>query len=172
MKKVLVMMVIVSVAGAVVGTGQPAHALTMCAANWLNSWRATSPETLEGPGWPACCAFARNSQTGSWAVGSTRGGAGAQSVTGISFCSTSAGGTATGNVACPGASSQRCRPEPVITNGQFCWCKMTSPAVGGSWVFRFDFFGSAADCSTFCAHNCADNVRTNATFRAAVLAVP
>ena len=137
---------------------------------WLDSWR-TATSTLPGSTWESCCAFTQGTQSGTWSVGSTHGGAGAQSVTGISQCSTSAGGTATGNVACPGASGQRCRPRPASADGRYCWCRMTSPAVGGSWVF-LDSNSSAATCATHCALSCASSVQGSASFRAAVLAVP
>jgi hypothetical protein len=44
---------------------------------------------------------------------------------------------------------------------------MTAPRVG-AWVFGHDLV-SASGCSTYCARNCAIDVRSYADFRAAVL---
>ena len=85
-------------------------------------------------------------------------------------------GTNTGTFAQPGTPLGTC----VHGSGAHCWCRLNSVQgpgsgwynpVGGSWVFQGDY-GSAASCASSCALNCAFYVLSNASFRAAVLAVP
>jgi hypothetical protein len=57
--------------------------------------------------------------------------------------------------------------------GTNCWCKMTGPVVGASWVF-YHTYGSNADCFAVCAINCAVCVRLGSIYscsRTALLAV-
>ena len=168
MKKILVMVMVL--AWAVSGTGRSAHALTMCAANWLDAWRETTPVFLLG----ANMAYTAASQNGTWAVGAVRGGMGPQSVTGISRCSSTTGvNTAAGNFTCtaPNSDTHVCRNQPPVPqNGGNCWCRMISPNVGTSWVFQSAFSESA--CASNCVSQCANSLNSTPAFRAAVLAVP
>ncbi|MCQ2582209.1 MAG: hypothetical protein MJ170_04540 [Alphaproteobacteria bacterium] len=50
--------------------------------------------------------------------------------------------------------------------GQYCWCKMTEPAVS-RWVFRINR-GDAASCAYDCADHCAFGVQLNNGFRPGV----
>ncbi|MCQ2581451.1 MAG: hypothetical protein MJ170_00515 [Alphaproteobacteria bacterium] len=50
--------------------------------------------------------------------------------------------------------------------GQYCWCKMTFPAVS-RWVFYIDR-ASAAACAFYCADHCGDGFRVYSGFRSAM----
>ncbi len=50
--------------------------------------------------------------------------------------------------------------------GQYCWCKMTEPAVS-RWVFRYGH-NYAAGCAYGCADDCGRNVQTISGFRSGV----
>ena len=91
------------------------------------------------------------------------------SVEGIHMCSATSGTFGqTGN---PGSYS-----------GSYCWCKMTkldgNSCPGASWVYQGDSDASysatvcAGDIYQNCAKKCVEDVQGNATFRAAVLALP
>ena len=49
------------------------------------------------------------------------------------------------------------------TNGLYCWCKMTHPAVS-LWVFN-NSYSSADVCAGHCAYNCGYNARYNSALR-------
>jgi hypothetical protein len=57
-----------------------------------------------------------------------------------------------------------------------CFCKMTSPNLGGAWVFLLDDNQSAAHCAYYCADRCARCVLTgnygSSCDRSAVLELP
>ncbi|MCQ2581629.1 MAG: hypothetical protein MJ170_01455 [Alphaproteobacteria bacterium] len=50
--------------------------------------------------------------------------------------------------------------------GQYCWCKMTFPAVS-RWVFYNDL-GDAANCAGGCAYSCGGYVQNGSYFRTSV----
>ncbi|MDR1071816.1 MAG: hypothetical protein LBL21_04195, partial [Rickettsiales bacterium] len=55
-----------------------------------------------------------------------------------------------------------------------CWCRMTSPNLGASWVFNYAA-SSAAYCAYGCAGYCAHCVQSGVSSscsRSAVLALP
>jgi hypothetical protein len=112
--------------------------------NIYNSWDGSN------------CSFTNysyvNGTSGTWTMGSAD--TACNQVRGESQCATNEGVYAV-------------RGTPAGTSGQYCWCRMTEPRVG-AWVFRNDY-DSASYCSTDCAGNCADYVRSNADLRAAVL---
>jgi hypothetical protein len=60
------------------------------------------------------------------------------------------------------------------SNNRNCFCRMTAPNLGASWVFLIDY-GSAANCAQNCAYLCASCVQggsSNSCSRSAVLALP
>ena len=160
MKKILVMVMV----GAVLWTEQPAHALTMCATNWLDAWRtATNTQIQAGATIQQGRAFTRQGVNGTWVVGSSHGGAGRQSVSGISQCTTVEGATNPFST-----HSEFTLGQAPASGGVFCWCRMTSPALGSTWVF----ITTDPACATHCASHCANGVQNNTAFRTAVLATP
>ena len=50
------------------------------------------------------------------------------------------------------------------TNGKYCWCKMTHPAVS-KWAF-YNNYGSASNCAARCANGCGYYVQVNSGLRA------
>ncbi|MBR5354774.1 MAG: hypothetical protein IK122_01440, partial [Alphaproteobacteria bacterium] len=44
--------------------------------------------------------------------------------------------------------------------GGGCWCKITSPAAGGKWIFASN---QSAQCSNKCSFICANNMKGTAT---------
>ena len=129
----------------------PEHisASMLCQHDWLADWRNHSGMLPN-----ARVASTNSSRSGAWAVGADIGGAGQQSVVGISMCTAIAG------------HSGDFRPD-----GAQCWCKMTSPTVGANWVRHIDFGADPNDCHINCAQLCADGVRSGG-IRSAVLDVP
>ncbi|MDR2268755.1 MAG: hypothetical protein LBD94_01055, partial [Rickettsiales bacterium] len=76
-----------------------------------------------------------------------------------------------------GACTTTSRPSTTTTNADYnraCWCRMTSPDLGESWVFLHDW-GSASFCAYICAGYCAVCVQNGTSVscsRAAVLSLP
>ena len=57
--------------------------------------------------------------------------------------------------------------SPVVggeTNGQYCWCKMTHPALS-LWAFSYGY-GSASNCAATCAHDCGGRAQDISALRA------
>ncbi|MCQ2581576.1 MAG: hypothetical protein MJ170_01170 [Alphaproteobacteria bacterium] len=84
-------------------------------------------------------------------------------VTGIASCNST-----------PGSTEGETTTEEFSqsSEGQYCWCKMTSPAVS-PWVFTSEFSAySSGSANTNCANNCANRcgirVRTTEAFRSSV----
>ena len=50
------------------------------------------------------------------------------------------------------------------TNGEYCWCKMTHPAVS-LWAFTYSS-SSASVCASYCALNCGYGVQNDSSLRA------
>ncbi|MDR1071875.1 MAG: hypothetical protein LBL21_04505, partial [Rickettsiales bacterium] len=66
-------------------------------------------------------------------------------------------------------------PSSTLANNKNCWCRMTSPHVGASWVFLYGALGTAAYCAYYCAYHCAGCVlygSSTSCSRSAVLALP
>ena len=78
-------------------------------------------------------------------------------VTGIATCNTTSGSWGT---AYPQYNFEQ------GTEGQYCWCRMLSPA-RSAWVGDY---GSAAACAANCAYNCGLYVRYDAAFRRGMFA--
>jgi hypothetical protein len=112
-----------------------------------------------------------NGGIGTWSVTSDQGSAGVyHTVSGQSFCSSNNGsGTYTNGT--PDFDSA------ASSSNKYCWCRMTAPNLGASWVFQFDFLSisTAASCALNCAFGCTDCVLYGENWlcrRAAVLALP
>ena len=150
--KTRILLTTFTIAIAASATPDTAHTSMMCQHDWLAVWRnaaslaeattANSPTTFTG-----------GSRVGSWAISSTTGGAGRQSINGISVCDAAPA---------PSPSSG--------TEGPNCWCRMMSPMIG-SWVLIQSSEWIGAGCTQSCASFCALRVRDNATLRASILAI-
>jgi hypothetical protein len=103
---------------------------------------------------------------GTWAVTSDEGSTGVyHTVSGTSFCGNTTSGTYTNGA--PSCSVTG-------TNNVNCWCRMTSPNLGGSWVFLYAdsaAFSCAGSCAYYCAH-CVQDGASNSCSRAAVMELP
>lgn len=103
-----------------------------------------------------------NGASGTWSVKFYYG-----TISGISQCSTigpenNAWGYYTGILAAD--------PEEIeaSTSGQYCYCKMTSPAINDSpWVFLFDR-GNTGYCGSNCAIRCGYHIANESAFRASI----
>lgn len=78
-------------------------------------------------------------------------------VTGIATCNTTSGSWGT---AYPQYNFEQ------GTEGQYCWCKMLSPA-RSAWGSNYAY-SSASDCAADCAYNCSSSVRYYADYRGGV----
>ncbi|MDR2269092.1 MAG: hypothetical protein LBD94_02815 [Rickettsiales bacterium] len=170
MKKIIITFMIMTM------TLSSAHALKLCQLEWLGAWRTKpSSETLQN----SRRAFSRNydstPDSGTWSVTSDESSTDVyHTVTGMSFCSSTNSGTYT-----DGSPSY---DTSTVSNNTNCWCRMTSPNLGGSWVF-LDVYGSASSCASNCAILCANHCAANCAYcvpygtnascsRAAVLSLP
>ena len=161
MKKILLK--ITTVATVTMMTSLSAHALTMCAANWLESgWRNSHPEILEN----AYTTYTIQGPHGTWAVSSTRGGMGRQSISGISQCTTVAGAYGSAR------SANFASGDAGAAGGPNCWCRMTAPQVGVLWV-AFGSLGTTGNvtCVGNCAQHCASVVIYDPPLRLSILSV-
>ncbi len=84
-------------------------------------------------------------------------------VTGIASCNST-----------PGSTEGETTTEEFSqsSEGQYCWCKMTSPSAS-LWVFAYEFSayssGSAnTNCANNCTYRCGVRVKSTAAFRSAV----
>jgi len=131
---------------------------------WLAAWRAHGSFNAGGGGTglgqSMAQAYTQHSPGGHWSVTAGAGAvAGRQTVSGISLCTADVSG---GN---PGWN---------ISHGNNCWCQMTAPLVGQSWVFVLTLT-NANSCAHVCAQRCARciwNGSQDSCTRAALLALP
>ena len=123
--------------------------------DWLAAWRDEPGKigTWIGFSGHGCCTWGEG-QTSAWSITGTVGNHGSQTVAGESRCSNTSGTHAN-----PG--------NPSTTNGQYCWCKMTSPREG-SWFFHYPGV-SSSNCSEYCASNCVANIHNTQRVRKAFL---
>jgi hypothetical protein len=153
-----------------------AHAIKLCQLDWLAAWRDLDPSTYlsnyrysySRGNYENGNPLYGNGGIGTWAVTSDQGSTGVyHTVSGQSFCSSNSGsGTYTGGS--PSFDST------TSSNNKNCWCRMTSPNLGASWVFNYAIL-SAADCSHGCAYICAFCVQGGTAYlctRSALLALP
>jgi hypothetical protein len=156
-------------AAALISSVCGAHAIKLCQLDWLNAWKNLGNSTALS-GMISHSQGNRNDTgnggIGRWAVTSAQGGAGAyHTVSGESFCSSASGGAYTyGNPSFADSPS----------NNKNCWCRMSAPNLGASWVFLFSN-SVAADCATYCAPSCAECVSkgtSGSCARSSLLALP
>lgn len=84
---------------------------------------------------------------------------GGVSIQGVAFCGSQNGGST-------GATTDAVTTSTTSDNNKYCWCKMVSPAVS-RWVFD-RAITSAGSCADNCAHLCAADARSIASFRSAL----
>ncbi|MDR1071286.1 MAG: hypothetical protein LBL21_01425 [Rickettsiales bacterium] len=140
-----------------------AHAIKLCQLDWFAAWQNANG-TLSDSSYKYTTSWT-DGAPGIWAVTSDQGSGGVKhSVSGASTCSNSS--TA---------------PNSISTGNQddegWCWCLMTSPHLGASWVLYGNTGGPypAFSCSNACARLCATCVQAGSSgscTRAAVLALP
>jgi hypothetical protein len=164
MKHAKFMVSVIALASIVCG----ARAIKLCQLDWLNAWKNAS----------GILPHSRRSYTqgnydttgngsGRWAVTSDQGSTGVyHTVSGESLCSDTNSGTYTNGS--PSLSS-------TTTNNGYCWCRMSTPNLGASWVFVNTASGSAAACAHYCAYGCAvcfDSGSYGSCARSVVLTLP
>ncbi|MDR1071981.1 MAG: hypothetical protein LBL21_05055 [Rickettsiales bacterium] len=75
---------------------------------------------------------------------------------------------------CNSSTASGTNQSSALADNKNCWCRMTTPNLGASWVFYYAS-SSAASCAYDCAGSCAYCVRygaNNSCSRSAVLALP
>ncbi|MDR1071277.1 MAG: hypothetical protein LBL21_01380 [Rickettsiales bacterium] len=146
-----------------------AHAIKLCQLDWLESWK-TASGVLSNSRY-SCSAGNYDDSTGHggigiWSVTSDQGSAGVyHTVSGQSFCSDNINGVYTSST--PSFNG-------ISAYNMHCWCRMTAPNLGASWVYS-NAHPRAAICVTNCADICANCVLSSAgssCSRSAVLALP
>ena len=136
------------------------------AIGWYNNanycWYDTNTGTAQNVACNSDATYSKELQTHEWKVKYSHG-----DLYGMSGCSATSGSfTQSGN--------------PVIGDGQYCWCKATGYKATGSnevkgplsalsWVFYNDS-GSVASCARLCARRCASGAANDSAFRVALLA--
>jgi hypothetical protein len=99
---------------------------------------------------------------GTWSVTSDQGSSGVKhTVSGTATCSNS-------------GTSVTSLDTLTASNNRYCWCRMTAPNLGASWVYSHAD-SSAASCAYYCAVDCASCVlygSYHSCRRSAVLALP
>ncbi|MDR3208749.1 MAG: hypothetical protein LBT45_02770 [Rickettsiales bacterium] len=142
-----------------------APAAKLCQLDWLAAWKNKSG-TLSNSTYAAVSSYGSSAEIGTWSVTSDEGSSGVKhTVSGMSQCTDDTGTTSTNNVMWPSST---------LASNVNCWCRMTSPNLGGSWVFVYTS-SSAAPCAYSCANNCAYCVLLGtygSCARSAVLALP
>jgi hypothetical protein len=168
MKKINLVISVITLACAItVGAISDSHAIKLCQLDWLESWRTASGYL---PNSRVSYSYGNSYSTGNggigiWTVTSNYGGGGAyHTVSGQAFCSSTNTGTYTDGV-----------PSYSGTNA-YCWCRMTSPNLGASWVY-LGGDGVEAGCTSSCAYICAVCIQQgapsyNSCTRSAVLTLP
>ncbi|MDR3208358.1 MAG: hypothetical protein LBT45_00750 [Rickettsiales bacterium] len=132
----------------------------LCQLDWLAAWKNLGDsKTLSNGEMVKTMTYGSQSEVGMWAVASDEGSPGVKhTVNGISQCSN--GSAYVGN-------------SSTGADNRHCWCRMTSPNLGKSWVFLYSH-SSAAYCAYDCADVCANCVLGGAYYscsRSAVLAL-
>jgi hypothetical protein len=143
-----------------VGILSDSHAIKLCQLDWFAAWQSKSGELAN-----STYAFTRTSgsqsEVGAWSVTSDEGSSGVKhTVSGMSMC---------GNSTTYGSSQ-----STTLVDNKKCWCRMTSPNLGASWVFLYDY-DLVIDCAYYCAYNCALCVQGRHVYSctsSAVLALP
>jgi hypothetical protein len=140
MKRKNLIISIIALAGALASIVSAAHAIKLCQLDWFNAWK-TAGGALQN----SRRAYTRGNYDnstgnggGTWSVTSDQGSDTVyHTVSGISFCSTSGSGAGPYTDGSPGFDTG------TSSNNTNCWCRMTAPNLGASWVF-LNAYGSAA----------------------------
>jgi hypothetical protein len=136
------------------------HAIKLCQLDWFSAWQSKSGILPNDKG-VYTRTYGSQSEAGTWFVASDEGSPGVRHiVSGMSLCGNST----------TSAISQ----SSTLADNKNCWCRMTTPNIGASWVFLRDW-SSAANCAHECARYCADCVWSSINHsctRSAVLALP
>jgi hypothetical protein len=153
---------------ALVGVISGAHAIKLCQLDWLNAWKNASGVLQNSRRSQSVSNYDDTTSIGGlgrWSVTSDQGSAGVHhTVSGESFCSDKNSGVITDGS--PSISS--------ISPNNNCWCRMSAPNLGASWVF-LHAYSIAADCAYNCAGSCAGCIQYNMSSpctRSAVLTLP
>ena len=136
----------------------------MCKVDWLTQWRNKASAFAK----PYNVMFSRGFDTttsGTWSFSKD-----GYTVSGTSQCGSSATLTGSGSnwhneIAEIDAATN--------ANNRHCWCRMTSPTTGSSWVFSYSHASSAncaLGCSGDCSH-CVQNGAHSSCVRSALLAI-
>ena len=126
-------------------------AANMCKVDWLTLWRTMGDGVLFAK--PYDVMFSRGYETtisGTWSF--TKDG---HTVSGTSQCGST--------TAITGGSSDWHNGLVEIdtatnANNKHCWCRMSTPVTGSSWVFS-NSYASSAVCARYCPGDCALCVR-------------
>ncbi|MDR1071877.1 MAG: hypothetical protein LBL21_04515 [Rickettsiales bacterium] len=157
MKRAKLIVSIIALVGAVPG----AHAIKLCQLDWFQAWDDLSDSIQLASSTSAYTRSYTDGAPGTWSVTSTQGsGTVKHTVSGMATCSSS--------------NSDATSVSSTASNNTNCWCRMTAPNLGASWVFLYAH-GSAANCANNCAYNCAYCVlygTDRSCSRSAVLALP
>ncbi|MDR1071771.1 MAG: hypothetical protein LBL21_03970 [Rickettsiales bacterium] len=147
---------------ALIVAASDSHAIKLCQLDWFQAWIDRGDSTQLASSTYAYTGSWTDGAPGTWSVTSTQGsGTVKHTVSGMARCSNS-----TSNATSLDAST--------ASNSRYCWCRMTTPNLGASWVFHYDAV-SAASCAANCAHNCAycvQNGKSASCTRSAVLELP
>ncbi|MDR1071584.1 MAG: hypothetical protein LBL21_03010 [Rickettsiales bacterium] len=142
-----------------------AHAIKLCQLDWFAVWQS-KPGPFSNSRYVVVSNWGSQAEGGTWTVTSDEGSPGVQhTVSGMSQCTDDTGTTKT---------TANPWPSSTLAVNVKCWCGMTSPHVGASWVFLVEY-GSAAVCADSCANGCANCVLSGSYYscsRSAVLALP
>ncbi|MDR1071347.1 MAG: hypothetical protein LBL21_01750 [Rickettsiales bacterium] len=151
---------------ALVGATSAAGSIKLCQLDWFKAWQDKISGTLSGSTYAAVSSYGSQAEVGTWSVTSDEGSPGVKhTVSGMSQCASSSGTTSTNQVMWS---------SDTLANNKNCWCRMSAPNLGASWVFLSDN-GSAAHCASYCAHLCAVCVQlgaVNSCSRSALLELP
>ncbi|MDR1071853.1 MAG: hypothetical protein LBL21_04385 [Rickettsiales bacterium] len=161
MKKINLVISMVALVGAMSG----ARAIKLCQLDWFKAWQNKSG-ALSNTQKVIISHYGSHSEGGVWTVTSDQGSPGVQhTVSGMSQCTDDIGTTTT---------EENPWPSSTLADNTNCWCRMTSPNVGASWVFTGVY--SLSHCSYYCAFLCAHCIQfdtgTSSCTRSALLALP
>jgi hypothetical protein len=166
MKRSRFMTLIIALIGAIsIGMISDLHAIKLCQLDWFNSWVNLGNSTELPNGIYAYTGSFTDGAPGTWSVTSTQGSTPVKhTVSGMATCNTS------------NSYSDATSVDPTTpSNNKNCWCRMTSPNLGGSWMFLYTF-GSAGACARNCAYECTLCIRYGTRYsscsRSALLALP
>jgi hypothetical protein len=164
---------------ALIGAISDSYAIKLCQLDWLTAWRNLGSFTnLSNYRYSYSRGNYNSSHAnndlygdggiGTWAITSDQGSPGVyHTVSGQSYCSSNNGSNTYTNGSPSFSTSSS-------ADNKNCWCRMTTPHLGASWVFS-SAISPAAYCAYHCANYCADCVRVGMNVsctRSAVLELP